>query len=204
MKNPITKVINDLKKEAKDILEKTINDKNFPIYETCKELQRCNDFCYKLYFADFFSDAKLICGLFESQFEIKNWQDDMSNFSIEQLKFKAIEEFKVKYLTKLQKNNFFDNLIKNISKSYNEKIIHKIFTIKFTKICMIIDKLNHVKIEFDDLDKNNIQIEEPEQKKLSDYTIKINDVNWPNNPPVTYWSSSGANSIKNITTTSTY
>jgi hypothetical protein len=164
----IEETIVELKKEAKIILEKTIGDKNFPIYEICKELKN-SSINFKLYLnpsLDLHNLSKLICNLFESSDSVKTWQDDMSNFSIDQLKFKATEEFKNKYLENIRNDRNFDELLNNVAMLSTEDLVHKVFSLRFINICAILEKLKGIKKDFENLDKT---------KSLKSQTIKINE-----------------------------
>lgn len=183
--NRINKIINDLKKEAKKILENRISSKDFPIQELCKEINPSNinsNLFYDLCFDDCFQNIQLISKLYESCDSIKDWQDDMSNFSIEQLKFKAVEELKKKYLEKIKKEENFDRLISSVSKLHSKKL-HKIFSTKFVKMCALITKLKFIEVDFENLDKE----EDVNSGVTGDYTIKIDpskidlsQISWPN------------------------
>jgi hypothetical protein len=200
----IEEIIVELKKEAKIILEKTISDKNFPIYEICKELKN-SSINFKLYLnpsLDLHNLSKLICNLFESSDSVKIWQDDMSNFSIDQLKFKATEEFKNKYLENIRNDKNFDELLNNVAMLSTEDLVHKVFSVRFINICAILEKLKGIKKDFENLDKTNFL--KSQTIKINEGTIKnIDKKTWDNyNTYASQWNSQwNANNKINISTT---
>lgn len=123
--------IERLIKNARQIFKEKIESKEFPIYKFAKKIK---------FITLIEQEANDLCALFECEAKVKKWQDDMSNFSIDQLKFKASEEFKNKLISK------FDPVLL-CEKPEVGDFLEEVLSKEFTKTIAIIQKLVQLKIE---------------------------------------------------------